>query len=59
MIVTPAQAGVQLKVVWISACAGMTNRCRTIVHRNICEKISVTQDYFLFEYDPISEDTTQ
>jgi hypothetical protein len=26
MIVTPAQAGVQFKDVWIPACAGVTNR---------------------------------
>jgi hypothetical protein len=26
MIVTPAEAGVQLESTWINACAGMTNR---------------------------------
>ena len=31
MIVTPAQAGVQLKVAWIPAFAGMTNRYQTTV----------------------------
>ncbi len=39
MIVTPAQAGVQLKVAWIPACAGMTNRYHTTVNRNSCDNI--------------------
>ena len=43
MIVTPAQAGVQLKVAWIPACAGMTDRYYAAADRNIYENISGTQ----------------
>ena len=42
MIVAPAQAGVQLKVAWIPACAGMTNRDHTSGQRNSYGNISGT-----------------
>jgi hypothetical protein len=40
MIVTPAQVGVQNKVAWIPACAGMTAGWHAIVLRNIFDNIS-------------------
>jgi hypothetical protein len=48
MIVTPAQAGVQLKAAWIPACAGMTGGKHAPgkhapVIRNILNDISGTQ----------------
>jgi hypothetical protein len=42
MIVTPAQAGVQFKVAWIPACAGMTDGSFATVLRNIFNNISGT-----------------
>jgi hypothetical protein len=43
MIVTPAQAGVQLKNTWIPACAGMTDGEHIPVMNNIIDGISGTK----------------
>jgi len=43
MIVTPAQAGVQFKDVWIPACAGMTDGQHASVFNHILDNISGTQ----------------
>ena len=50
MIVTPAQARVQLKIVYVPAFAGMTHRDYTTVDRNIYDNISGSQRQAKPEY---------
>jgi hypothetical protein len=40
---TASQAGVQLKIAWIPACAEMTNRDYTVAHNIIYNHLSGTQ----------------